>query len=116
MFGLKKKRRERIRNRPFPEAWADILEKHVAYYHRLTPEDQAELRGHMQVFLDEKAFEGCGGLEISDEIRVVIAAQACILLLRFGGIRGTVYLIPNSNANILRTSRRCLRYAHGNKG
>ncbi len=81
MFGLKKKRRERIRNGPFPEAWTDILEKHVAYYHRLTPEDQAELRGHIQVFLDEKAFEGCGGLEINDEIRVVIAAQACILLL-----------------------------------
>ena len=81
MFGLKKKRRERIRNQAFPETWADILEKHVAYYHRLTPEDQAELRGHIQVFLDEKAFEGCGGLEINDEIRVVIAAQACILLL-----------------------------------
>ncbi|MCG6879038.1 MAG: zinc-dependent peptidase [Deltaproteobacteria bacterium] len=81
MFGLKKKRRERIRNGPFPEAWANILEKHVAYYHLLTPEDQAELRGHIQVFLDEKAFEGCDGLEINDEIRVVIAAQACILLL-----------------------------------
>ena len=81
MFGLKKKRRERIRNRPFPEAWADILEKHVAHYRRLASEDQTELRGHIQVFLDEKTFEGCGGLEMSDEIRVVIAAQACILLL-----------------------------------
>jgi hypothetical protein len=81
MFGLKHKRRERIRNQPFPETWADILEKNVAYYGRLTPKDQAELRGHIQVFLDEKTFEGCGGLEINDEIRVVIAAQACILLL-----------------------------------
>ena len=35
----------------------------------------------MQVFLDEKRFEGCGGLEITDEIRVTIAAQACVLLL-----------------------------------
>jgi Mlc titration factor MtfA (ptsG expression regulator) len=37
--------------------------------------------GHIQIFLAEKQFEGCGGLRITDEIRVTIAAQACILLL-----------------------------------
>jgi len=35
----------------------------------------------MQVFLAEKRFEGCNGLDITDEIRVTIAAQACMLLL-----------------------------------
>ncbi len=35
----------------------------------------------MQVFLAEKHFEGCGGLQLTDEIRVTIAAQACLLLL-----------------------------------
>ena len=35
----------------------------------------------MQVFLAEKKFEGCAGLELDDEIRVTIAAQACLLLL-----------------------------------
>ena len=44
-------------------------------------EDQLELLGHIQVFLAEKHFEGCGGLELTDEIRVTIAAQACLLLL-----------------------------------
>ena len=39
------------------------------------------LLGHVQVFLAEKHFEGCGGLELTDEIRVTIAAQACLLLL-----------------------------------
>ena len=81
MFGLKHRKRERIRRRPFPSAWLDILERRVAYYRLLTPEEQAELRGHIQVFLEEKRFEGCGGLEMTDEIRVTIAAQACILLL-----------------------------------
>ena len=33
------------------------------------------------MFLAEKRFEGCGGLAITDEIRVTIAAQACLLLL-----------------------------------
>ncbi|PYL21800.1 MAG: hypothetical protein DMF41_01170, partial [Verrucomicrobia bacterium] len=41
----------------------------------------AELLGHIQVFLAEKRFEGCGDLELTDDIRVTIAAQACLLLL-----------------------------------
>jgi Mlc titration factor MtfA (ptsG expression regulator) len=41
---------------------------------RLSPEDQRELEGHVQVFLAEKSFEGCGGLEVTNERRVTIAA------------------------------------------
>ena len=37
--------------------------------------------GHVQVFLAEKKFEGCGGLNLTDEIRLTIATQACLLLL-----------------------------------
>lgn len=81
MFGHRRRRRERIRKQSFPPAWLEILERDVAFYRLLTPDEQAELRGHIQVFLDEKGFEGCGGLQITDEIRVTIAAQACILLL-----------------------------------
>ena len=81
MFGLKRKRRELLRNSQFPEKWLNILEKNVAYYHHLNPEDQSELRGHIQVFMDEKEFEGFDDLEITDEIKITIAAQACILLL-----------------------------------
>ena len=50
-------------------------------YARLPEADREELRGHILVFLAEKRFEGCGGLEITDEIKVTIAAHACILLL-----------------------------------
>jgi Mlc titration factor MtfA (ptsG expression regulator) len=35
----------------------------------------------VQVFLDEKRFEGCAGLQLTDEIRLTIATQACLLLL-----------------------------------
>ncbi|MCX5858541.1 MAG: zinc-dependent peptidase, partial [Proteobacteria bacterium] len=66
---------------PFPAEWLKILEGKVAYYRLLSPEDQAELRGHIQVFLREKSFEGMDGIEITDGIRVSIAAQACVLLL-----------------------------------
>ena len=43
--------------------------------------ERAELRAMMQVFLEEKHWEGCGGLDLTDEIRVTIAAQACLLQL-----------------------------------
>jgi Mlc titration factor MtfA (ptsG expression regulator) len=50
-------------------------------FNRLTPDDQSELLGHTQVILAEKHFEGAGGLELTDEIRVTIAAQASLLLM-----------------------------------
>lgn len=81
MINLKEWRRRRVRSKPFPAHWARILDEGLPYYRRLPKADQDELRGHIQVFLAEKYFEGCGGLEVTDEIRVIIAAQACILLL-----------------------------------
>jgi len=78
---LRERRRSRIRARPFPGDWEPILERNVPIYRRLPESDRSELKGHVQVFLAEKRFEGAGGLTISDEIRVTIAAHACILLL-----------------------------------
>jgi hypothetical protein len=66
---------------PVPDDWLQIIEQNVHFYHYLPPEKQRELLGLVQLFLAEKRFEGCGGLEITDEIRLTIAAQACILLL-----------------------------------
>lgn len=46
--------------------------------------DQAErrtLETKVRIFVAEKNFEGCGGLGLTDEMRVTIAGQACILLL-----------------------------------
>jgi Mlc titration factor MtfA (ptsG expression regulator) len=78
---LKDRRRKRLRARPFPNEWLKIIKSRVAFFVRLSAADQAELLDHIQVFLAEKGFEGCAGLEINDEIRVTIAAQACLLLL-----------------------------------
>jgi hypothetical protein len=67
--------------RSFPEPWLEILSRTFPRIHRLSSEDRSELLQHIQVFLDEKHFEGAQGLEITDEIRLTIAAQACLLLL-----------------------------------
>lgn len=78
---LTKRRRATLRQTALPAAWQAIIERNVPYVSRLPAADRDELAGHVQVFLAEKSFEGCGGLEMTDEIRVSIAAQACILLL-----------------------------------
>src|SRR5258708_14166088 len=74
-------RRKDIRARPFPAAWREILRRRVPYFRLLPPDLQRQLEGHIQVFIAEKAFTGCAGQEISDEVRVTIAAQACLLIL-----------------------------------
>lgn len=78
---FKSRRRERLRALPLPAEWERIIERNVSTFGRLSPEDRRELLGHTQVLLSEKHFEGCGGLELTDEIRVTVAAQACVLLL-----------------------------------
>jgi Mlc titration factor MtfA (ptsG expression regulator) len=81
MFGLKHKRRERAANQPFPNEWLKILQNDVAYYKHLSEDDKKELQKHIKIFLSEKVFEGLNGLEITNNIKVIIAAQACVLLL-----------------------------------
>jgi len=81
MFGLRKRRRNLLKAKPFPAEWYDILKRRLPYFGRLSPDERRDLQGHIQVFINEKRFEGAAGLNITDEIRVVIAAQACILLL-----------------------------------
>jgi len=78
---FKRRRRDALRAEPAPAEWGGILERNMPVFARLSAEDRAELLGHVQVFLAEKNLEGCGGLELTDEIRVTIAAQACLLLL-----------------------------------
>ena len=78
---VRQRRRHRLRARPFPQKWLSLIQRHVVFLRRLSASDRAELLGHIQVFLAEKRFEGCGGFAITDEVRVTIAAQACLLLL-----------------------------------
>jgi Mlc titration factor MtfA (ptsG expression regulator) len=81
MFRTKKGRRKKLMDTPLPHEQLAIVERNVPYYRDLPPEDRRELEGLTQIFLAEKRFEGCNGLAVTDEIRVTIAALACMLLL-----------------------------------
>jgi Mlc titration factor MtfA (ptsG expression regulator) len=74
-------KRKKLRSAPFPADWRRTVATHCPFYSQLPEADRRELEGHMQVFLAEKRFEGCAGLEVSEEMKVVIAAFACLLLL-----------------------------------
>jgi len=78
---LKQKRRTAVIQAPFPEAWKQILQKNFPLYRRLPESIRTQLHRKIQIFVYDKMFEGCRGLTISDEIRVTIAAQACLLLM-----------------------------------
>lgn len=78
---ITERRRKHLLETPFPAEWEQILEDNVAVYDLLVPEEQQHLRDLSQVFIAEKNFEGCGGLELTDEIRVTIAGSACQMLL-----------------------------------
>ena len=75
------RRRARIRSKPFPASWRRMLQRRVPYIAALPADLQLQLKQHVQVFLAEKPFIACGGLVLTQEMRVVIAAQACLLLL-----------------------------------
>jgi Mlc titration factor MtfA (ptsG expression regulator) len=77
----RRRRRDAIRRGSFPSEWRAIIDKNVPYVAHLSPEDRDELMDHIKIFLAEKRFEGCDGMKITDDVRVTIAAQACVLLL-----------------------------------
>lgn len=93
-------RRRRVLQQPFPAAWRTILRRRMPLWRRLPADLQLQLKRHMQVFLAEKPFIGCNGLAVTEEMRVLVAAQACLLLLNrpsdyFPGLR-QVLLYPSA--------------------
>jgi Mlc titration factor MtfA (ptsG expression regulator) len=78
-------RRDRVMRQAFPPAWRQILRRRMPYLRAMPADLQLQLKKRIQVFLADKPFIGCGGLLITDEMRVTIAAQACLLTLNRRG-------------------------------
>ena len=77
----KRKQRRQALAAPFSTEWLKILRQNLPPYAKLSPAMQQQLQDYTQIFLYDKSFEGCGGLILNDEIKVTVAAQACLLLL-----------------------------------
>ncbi len=79
---LKNWRRERILRRSTLDAgvWQAVLDRYP-FTRALAREERVRLRERVILFLHEKSIVGAGGLEVRDEMRMSIAAQACMLIL-----------------------------------
>jgi Mlc titration factor MtfA (ptsG expression regulator) len=68
-------RRKKLAEAPFPAAWEEILRCDVIHYCMLDVTERTSLHALIQVFIAEKKWEGCGGLELTDEIRVTVCSR-----------------------------------------
>lgn len=84
LFVYPRWRRQRITARPFPDSWKNLLDRNMSLYRALPAELKERLHPLIQIFLDEKRFYGCDGLRVTDAMRVIIAAHACLLILNRG--------------------------------
>ena len=78
---LRARRRETLRDLPTDPTWPARLARWAPLYRRVPASLREQLHAHMRVFLEEKRFIGCAGLSVTDDMRISIAAQACLLLL-----------------------------------
>ncbi len=78
-FGLWQRwRRRRLLATPFPARWRAIVDERLGYAAAFTDDARRRFLDHLRLFATEKHFEGVG-LELTDEMRVVIAGAAARL-------------------------------------
>lgn len=86
MFGwIKKRRRKAITASPWPEEWSLHLNRNVRLSWGMSGEELLQLQQRIKIFVVEKHWEGYDNLTVTDEMRVTIAALACMMLL---GVEG----------------------------
>lgn len=78
---LKRRKRARMLTEPFPQEYVSLLEREVAVCRAVPPELRSKLHDDLRVFISEVTWEGCGGQSVTEEMKVLIAGQACMLTL-----------------------------------
>jgi MtfA peptidase len=63
--------------------WTSTLER-LPFIAQRSDDEQARLRDMVSLFLDQKEFSGAGGFEVTDDVAVAVAAQACLPVLYLG--------------------------------
>ena len=80
---LQNVQRRRVPSRPFPESWQVVLHRNASFRSRLDANRRERLDRAIVIFVDSCVWEGCGGLTVTDEHRITIAAHAMRLTLGF---------------------------------
>ncbi|MGE9297048.1 MAG: zinc-dependent peptidase [Puniceicoccales bacterium] len=87
--------------------WNEYLQRNLPLFQLLPTEMQQRLREKTMRFVATTRFEGCGGLELDDEIILTIAAQAALLVINQPGTPyarlTTVLVYPTAFGSFART-------------
>jgi MtfA peptidase len=75
------RRQARTFHEPFSREWRAILERNVPLYQRMPQDLRLRLEPVVRAFLARIEFVGCQGLQVSEEMRLVVASQACLLIV-----------------------------------
>ena len=90
----------------FKDEWIAFLKDNLPLYSKLPLELQNRLHEKIGEFVATTYFEGCGGLELTDEMILTVAGQACILILSHEGPPypnlKTVLLYPSTFQSVVR--------------
>jgi len=78
---LRRRKRERILAEPFPEEWLVLLERSVSLWRFVPEASRPRLMDDLRIFLAERHWEACGGIELTEPMAALISAQACVLTL-----------------------------------
>ncbi len=82
MFGRRSaRRRNAALDAPFPDDWRTLLARRWPTWSQLSDDERRRLEDLVKVFLVDKRWEAANGFAITDEMRVLIAAMACLLVL-----------------------------------
>jgi Mlc titration factor MtfA (ptsG expression regulator) len=82
VFGwIRRHRRKRLLERKVPAGWLDIIRQRFHFFERAEPDVQRRFVDQLRVFAHEKHFIGAGGLDVTEEMKVVISGAAVRLTL-----------------------------------
>lgn len=78
---LQRRKRKRLLETPLTPEQRAVVERLVPLVRRLPEPLRRSLEGKMNLFMDQVAFRGQNGLEVSEDMQLSIAAQACLLVV-----------------------------------
>jgi len=70
---------------PVPLSWRSLIHARVPLSRRLSSAQREMLLRKTQELVQGRRWEGCGGLRLTEDMQVVIAAHACLLVLEHPG-------------------------------
>ncbi len=85
--GRRDRRRRDVAEEPFPEPWRAVLEDYVDYYRELDAAGKTRFEREVRWFVDEQVITGPRGAEIDDELKVLVAASAVVVVFGRDGFR-----------------------------